>query len=177
MDPAPGLPPPAAPPKMGLRAPCRARGQRGNSDWVLSQGPASGTQSPALPALAQVSPVPNPADVRRLLCGAQVPAAFLSGQASGSASETGEGGWGLPGSKGFTFCQPFKGCFLCTLNRCAVLSFKFDIFLFLNLKKAQCRKQARKGVSHPRAEGSCSLLRGGGRGNGPGGRGWKRGNS
>ena len=49
-----------------------------------------------------------------------------------------------------------------------MLSFKFDTFLFLNLKTAQWSKQARNVVSHPWEEGSWEVVV---RGTGGGGQG------
>jgi hypothetical protein len=63
-------------------------------------------------------------------------------------------------SKAFTFCKLLKGCFLCILNRCAGLSFKFDTFL-TDKKHNKKLKQERNVMTHPPEEGRCSLLEGG----------------
>lgn len=86
-------------------------------------GSPSGKSSPALlcPCRVAASPVPSPEGT------ASTPR--LSSQDLRKLGED----WG----RGLRVLHSLEGFFLCTLNRCAVRSFKFDTFLFLNLKKAQ----------------------------------------
>lgn len=108
------------------RGPPRCTGWEPSPRLTFRQASACG---PAPEPYTEVSPRPQPRGLR--------PRALPCLSSRGLRKHRKDGGQGLLGSQGFTFCRSLQGCFLCALNRCAVLSFKFDTFLFLNLKKAQ----------------------------------------